>query len=69
MNPEMGTEITKRIREVDVVVVWQLRRWGRSLPDFVKALRQPTGVGVGFRRGASPSTDGKRSRGQQRAAS
>jgi putative DNA-invertase from lambdoid prophage Rac len=37
-----------RRREVDVVVVWRLDRWGRSLPDLVVTLRELTGLGVGF---------------------
>ncbi len=34
--------------EVDVVVVWRLDRWGRSLPDLVLTLRELTELGVGF---------------------
>jgi putative DNA-invertase from lambdoid prophage Rac len=37
-----------RRREVDVVVVWRLDRWGRSLPDLVVTLRELTDLGVGF---------------------
>lgn len=37
-----------RRREVDVVVVWRLDRWGRSLPDLVITLRELTDLGVGF---------------------
>jgi DNA invertase Pin-like site-specific DNA recombinase len=37
-----------RRREVDVVVVWRLDRWGRSLPDLVVTLRELTDPGVGF---------------------
>jgi DNA invertase Pin-like site-specific DNA recombinase len=37
-----------RRREVDVVVVWRLDRWGRSLPDLVVTLRALTELGVGF---------------------
>jgi putative DNA-invertase from lambdoid prophage Rac len=37
-----------RRREVDVVVVWRLDRWGRSLPDLVLTLRELTDLGVGF---------------------
>ena len=39
---------TARRREVDVVVVWRLDRWGRSLPDLVVTLRELTDLGVGF---------------------
>ena len=28
-----------RRREIDVIVVWRLDRWGRSLPDLVVTLR------------------------------
>jgi DNA invertase Pin-like site-specific DNA recombinase len=37
-----------RRREIDVVVVWRLDRWGRSLPDLVVTLRELTDLGVGF---------------------
>ncbi len=37
-----------RRREIDVVVVWRLDRWGRSLPDLVVTLRDLTDLGVGF---------------------
>jgi putative DNA-invertase from lambdoid prophage Rac len=37
-----------RRREIDVIVVWRLDRWGRSLPDLVVTLRELTGLGVGF---------------------
>jgi DNA invertase Pin-like site-specific DNA recombinase len=37
-----------RRREVDVVVVWRLDRWGRSLPDLVVTLRELTELRVGF---------------------
>jgi putative DNA-invertase from lambdoid prophage Rac len=37
-----------RRRAVDVVVVWRLDRWGRSLPDLVVTLRELTDLGVGF---------------------
>ena len=37
-----------RRREVEVVVVWRLDRWGRSLPDLVVTLRELTGLGVEF---------------------
>ena len=37
-----------RRREVDVVVVWRLDRWGRSLPDLVLTLRELSELGVGF---------------------
>ena len=37
-----------RRREIDVVVVWRLDRWGRSLPDLVVTLRELTDLGIGF---------------------
>jgi DNA invertase Pin-like site-specific DNA recombinase len=37
-----------RRRELDVVLVWRLDRWGRSLPDLVVTLRELTELGVGF---------------------
>ena len=37
-----------RRREIDVVVVWRLDRWGRSLPDLVVTLRELTDLGVDF---------------------
>lgn len=35
-----------RRREVDVIVVWRPDRWGRSLPDLVVMLREPTELGA-----------------------
>src|SRR4051795_9684908 len=37
-----------RRREIDVVVVWRLDRWGRSVPDLVVTLRELTDLGIGF---------------------
>lgn len=37
-----------RRRAIDVVVVWRLDRWGRSLADLVVTLRELTDLGVGF---------------------
>jgi DNA invertase Pin-like site-specific DNA recombinase len=37
-----------RRREVDVVIVWRLDRWGRSLADLVTTLRELSEIGVGF---------------------
>jgi putative DNA-invertase from lambdoid prophage Rac len=37
-----------RRREVDVVVVWRLDRWGRSVADLMVTLRELTDMGVGF---------------------
>jgi len=37
-----------RRREIDVVLVWRLDRWGRSLPDLVSTLEDLNHLGVGF---------------------
>jgi len=37
-----------RRREVDVIVVWRLDRWGRSVADLMMTLRELTELGVGF---------------------
>ena len=37
-----------RRREIDVVMVWRLDRWGRSLADLVVSLRELSELGVGF---------------------
>ncbi|HUQ92155.1 MAG TPA: recombinase family protein [Bryobacteraceae bacterium] len=37
-----------RRREIDVILVWRLDRWGRSLPDIVVTLRELSELGVGF---------------------
>jgi putative DNA-invertase from lambdoid prophage Rac len=37
-----------RRREVDVVIVWRLDRWGRSLADLIVTLRELTELGIGF---------------------
>ena len=37
-----------RQRQVDVIVVWRLDRWGRSSPDLVVTLRELIDLGVGF---------------------
>jgi DNA invertase Pin-like site-specific DNA recombinase len=37
-----------RRREIDVIIVWRLDRWGRSLADLVLTLRDLTELGVGF---------------------
>jgi len=35
-------------REIDVVLVWRLDRWGRSLADLVVTLQELADLGVGF---------------------
>ncbi len=37
-----------RRREVDVIMVWRLDRWGRSVADLMVTLRELTDLGVGF---------------------
>ena len=37
-----------RRREVDVIVVWKLDRWGRSVADLVSTLNELRELGVGF---------------------
>jgi putative DNA-invertase from lambdoid prophage Rac len=37
-----------RRRKLDVIVVWRLDRWGRSLVDLIGTLQEITTLGVGF---------------------
>ena len=37
-----------RRREIDLVLVWKLDRWGRSVVDLVTTLKELGDVGVGF---------------------
>jgi putative DNA-invertase from lambdoid prophage Rac len=37
-----------RRREIDVIVVWRLDRWGRSVADLMITLREMLDLGVGF---------------------
>lgn len=37
-----------RRREIDVIVVWRLDRWGRSLADLVTTLQELVQLGIGF---------------------
>lgn len=37
-----------RRRDIDVVLVWKLDRFGRSLLDLITSLNELTGLGVGF---------------------
>jgi len=37
-----------RRREIDVVLVWRLDRWGRSVADLVSSLQELQHLGVGF---------------------
>lgn len=36
-----------RRREIDVVLVWRLDRWGRSVPDLLATLQELEHLGVG----------------------
>jgi putative DNA-invertase from lambdoid prophage Rac len=38
----------RRRREIDVVLVWRLDRWGRSLVDLVVTLKELAELGVAF---------------------
>lgn len=40
--------LAARRREVDVIMVWRLDRWGRSLVDLVTTLQELQSLGVGF---------------------
>ena len=37
-----------RRREIDVIVVWRLDRWGRSVSDLMATLRESADLGVAF---------------------
>jgi putative DNA-invertase from lambdoid prophage Rac len=39
---------TARRRQIDVVMVWRLDRWGRSVADLVSTLQELQHLGVGF---------------------
>ena len=40
-------EATRR-REIDVVLVWRMDRWGRSVTDLLATLQELEHLGVGF---------------------
>src|ERR1022692_5330076 len=40
--------VAARRREIDVVLVWRLDLWGRSLADLVVTLKELAQLGVGF---------------------
>src|SRR4051812_21041522 len=40
-------ELARR-REIDVVIVWRLDRWGRSMADLALSLEDLRHLGVGF---------------------
>jgi len=37
-----------RRREIDIILVWKLDRWGRSVTDLLATLQELTEIGVGF---------------------
>jgi DNA invertase Pin-like site-specific DNA recombinase len=43
-----GVMEAARRREIDVVVVWRLDRWGRSVTDLLATLQELVHLGVGF---------------------
>jgi len=47
---EMREKLLKaaRRREIDVVLVWRLDRWGRSVTDLLATLQEIEHLGVGF---------------------
>ena len=48
-RPKRETLIeSARRREVDLILVWRLDRWGRSLVDLVSTLQELTALDVGF---------------------
>lgn len=42
------SEYAARRREIDVVLVWRLDRWGRSVTDLLATLQELEHLGVGF---------------------
>jgi len=43
----LGKPVARR-REIDVVLVWRLDRWGRSVTDLLATLQELEYLGVGF---------------------
>src|SRR3982751_6422333 len=43
-----GVMEAARRREIDMVVVWRLDRWGRSVTDLLATLQELEHLGVGF---------------------
>jgi putative DNA-invertase from lambdoid prophage Rac len=48
INRAISALAAARRREIDVVLVWRLDRWGRSLVDLVVTLKELAALGVGF---------------------
>lgn len=40
--------IAARRREIDIILVWKLDRWGRSVVDLVTTLKELSELGIGF---------------------
>jgi DNA invertase Pin-like site-specific DNA recombinase len=56
-----------RRRDIDLVLVWRLDRWGRSVTDLLATLQELEHLGVGFvsaDRGARPDHSGRSSDGR-----
>ena len=47
-----------RRREIDVVLVWRLDRWGRSVADLLATLQELDHLGVGFAGPDDPNRPG-----------
>ncbi len=48
-RPKRGELISQaRRRQIDVIIVWKLDRWGRSVNDLFHTLNELNGLGVGF---------------------
>lgn len=49
-NRPKRQEVLKAVkqRKLDVIIVWKLDRWGRSLVDLMSSLQELTTIGVGF---------------------
>jgi DNA invertase Pin-like site-specific DNA recombinase len=43
-----GWTVAMQVREIDVVLVWRLDRWGRSVTDLLATLQELEHLGVGF---------------------
>ena len=43
-----GILLSARKRDIDVIIVWKLDRWGRSLGGLITELQDLTALGVGF---------------------
>ncbi len=48
MQNKAMREYAARRREIDVVLVWRLDRWGRSVADLLATLTELEHLGVGF---------------------